>query len=437
MNSFIETASHENPFTTTDGREMNDSILNQMLKLDGSHISKTEGSTLLTEDISHLEPLKDDGSPKLLLAGHEGIGYRLGKLDIVNGNMDQQFFDCTSIPVSNAMLSGIPEHASFSHLTESPTNSDSPISPLSIQSRNDGLSLPWDNVQGFPAFTNMMSQTPVYQYTSYDPQSLMSRRASLPDNDIAHFTQFPDTTIGRKRVVSWADVETNSIGAKNLDQNHGHASQQSHTRRFSLHLPIQSNNINPHIQSKPYYPANVYPADCTMSDSLQKLPVNVNSNERNQLNFPIVYEPLPKPKSPPFQDKHVTKSKPKEQRNLKVNENMQSKSGETFDELDEYSDSNIDTKDYDQEEKQSNKNPHQAVVERRLSRRRERNRLAARRSREKRNLFLRDLEQINQALSSENGALKASLCEAMQELQMLRAATSASNTNTSTSSVND
>ncbi|ORX96448.1 hypothetical protein K493DRAFT_314505 [Basidiobolus meristosporus CBS 931.73] len=64
----------------------------------------------------------------------------------------------------------------------------------------------------------------------------------------------------------------------------------------------------------------------------------------------------------------------------------------------------------------------QNVVEKRLNRRRERNRLAARRSREKRTQFLRDLEGLNQALRNENNALKAKLCDVLQELEALRAA---------------
>ncbi|KAK9767190.1 hypothetical protein K7432_003189 [Basidiobolus ranarum] len=432
MNSLKETATQEHLFSTNEEHELDDTILDQMLKLTDSQASEAEGSRILSESLNHLEALDNASSSKL---------YREDKLDILNGDVNQPFFDCTEdkmVPVSDAILNRISQGSSYVSLAESPTNSDSPISPLSMQSRNDGFNLPWDSVQGFTATSHMIPPNSMYQYSNYDPHSLISRRASLPENDITHFTEFPDTSNGRKRVVSWADLDSHSFGAKDLERNNQHTSQTLYARRFSLHLPVQSNNTN----SKFYYPNNVFSEDYGATEMLQKSSMDINL--RNQMNFPISHESLTKTKVKPhpYQVNHM--SKPKEQRSdmdkgfsLKgefQTSTLSAKSDKAFDMLDEYSDSNIDAKEYDQEEEPSNQSqqPPQTVVERRLSRRRERNRLAARRSREKRNQFLRELEQLNQSLNNENGTLKASLCEALRELQMLRAANPNSATASST-----
>ncbi|ORY02210.1 hypothetical protein K493DRAFT_312118 [Basidiobolus meristosporus CBS 931.73] len=428
MNSLKE-ADVENLFASNENQQLEDTILDQMLNLTDPQPSEVEGSRLLSESLGPLESLERDGSSKL---------FHPGKLDMLNGQMEPQFFDCTAnkmVPVSDALLSRMSEPSSFATIAESPTNSDAPVSPRSsIQTRNSEFNLSWDDVPGFPPSSHVVPQSSIYQFSGYD-NHLASRRASLPENGMSHFTQFPDLSSGRKRVVSWADLGSHSFETKEIDRNDQQSSQSLYGRRFSLHLPVHTT----HQASKFYPPNNGYPEYGTMDLSL-----------RNQFNLPIDCEPLAdnKSKAHPYHGNYLPKPKSKEhmkpageKKAYNKRDSQASKLAnpeQPVEMLDDFSDSNIDTKDLDpDEELLDSPKQSQTVVERRLSRRRERNRLAARRSREKRNQFLRELEQLNQSLNSENGALKASLCEALRELQILRAATSSNPNLASASSTSD
>ncbi|ORX85497.1 hypothetical protein K493DRAFT_319953 [Basidiobolus meristosporus CBS 931.73] len=206
------------------------------------------------------------------------------------------------------------------------------------------------NYQMNPGFNNDISQAVsmgAFEWdntgnilTNFPTEPFNHRRSSFPDNSLA---DFPDLAQGRRRVVSWGDLET-PMNLNNMDMS---------MRRASISIPLPTDKSNSFMSEELSSPRS---ATFTTEDQV--------SSDNN---------------SKPRESKPSTKAGDCEQ---------------------------------------------QTVVEKRLNRRRERNRLAARRSREKRTQFLHDLERVNHALQSENSQLKTKLCDVLRELEVLRNAAS-------------
>ncbi|ORX93963.1 hypothetical protein K493DRAFT_352913 [Basidiobolus meristosporus CBS 931.73] len=214
------------------------------------------------------------------------------------------------------------------------------------------------------------------------------RRSSLPGNGVAaEFSAMADFNHNRKRVFSWADMNHSNLFGPDMDF------AQS-VRRSSVNIPLQ--NIRNQVYLDPYGakdPGNPDGISQTHSASVRN-------------TFPLD-DALTHSPSFSLDDtlKHDSKAK-------KLRENNDPATHKKP--LSSHGRGDHETTEPDGQV---------SVIERRLNRRRERNRLAARRSREKRTQFLRDLEGLNDSLRNENNALKAKLCEVLRELEVLRATT--------------
>ncbi|ORX89991.1 hypothetical protein K493DRAFT_305312 [Basidiobolus meristosporus CBS 931.73] len=230
-----------------------------------------------------------------------------------------------------------------------------------------------------------MSNMPILVSNPFDPTS--QRRSSLPgDSDGADFAAIGDLN-HRKRVFSWADMNHTSYFGPDMDF------AQS-VRRSSVNIPLQ--DVRNHASYMNPYAAKV-PTHLNLA---QPHPHPApNSSEPNRHGFPLDEALSNSPSFPTEDVKHKTKSKKSRSAAMAAPEKKHLPNG-------------VDSLGPEA--------PQQSVVERRLNRRRERNRLAARRSREKRTQFLRDLEGLNDSLRNENNALKGKLCEVLRELEMLR-----------------
>ncbi|ORX90553.1 hypothetical protein K493DRAFT_380524 [Basidiobolus meristosporus CBS 931.73] len=347
----------------------------QILELDNILTAQLENATLLT---GYVTPLDIDSSPsKVPFPAHQS-------LEKIPWN--QPLLNCTSSKVS-------PVNVTFSPSTLSTESSTIPDLSTSLL---DGSSLAWGVTHNLPSLS---SQASMYQYTNADLHCLLPRCVNPPDSHLPPFDNMPP---GRKRSISWIDVETHSFGGNDISQISHQASPLTRTRRFSLHLPVQATRST----STSPNPRDSLSIDYSPSAISNKPPNGVDGNANDPVNLPVVYESLTKLERYLPSTNHGS-----EPRNVVGGSHKSSqKVRNTVDISNDYSAANKETP-----------GKHQALIERRLSRRRERNRLAARRSREKRSQHLQELEQGNRALSSENAALKVRLYAAIQELQMLRA----------------
>ncbi|KAK9693326.1 hypothetical protein K7432_013983 [Basidiobolus ranarum] len=218
----------------------------------------------------------------------------------------------------------------------------------------------WSNFAQ-PNSTGVLTSFPSGNLTvGQTPESNAPRRSSFSGTSLGNLPEYPDLSNSRKRVYSWGDLSSTAMNMDGMD-----FSQSAH--RSAANIQLQKNQ-----------------------DSF------IDIMNQNNGKVPTIEEEFSSPASFTFED-GVDLEKDKKSKGASPKKSMKSANEPELP---------------------------QTVVEKRLNRRRERNRLAARRSREKRTQFLHDLERVNQALQSENGALKSKLCEVLQELEILRSSAS-------------
>ncbi|KAK9759774.1 hypothetical protein K7432_016882 [Basidiobolus ranarum] len=262
--------------------------------------------------------------------------------------------------------SNVPTQPTFTHdmIAQAP--------PYAFDSRLASNKFDWGN---FHDGQMPMNSMPMLVHNT--PDATSQRRSSLPGNgETTDFPAITDLNPSRRRVFSWADMNHSNYFDSDMDFSQS-------VRRSSVSIPLQNMRNQAYLDTY------------TAKDS-DHLTVSQPSPSRN--SFPLDDDLS---NSPSFPSEDAFKNKPKNKKFRGTDGSTPVKKG-------------INGHNEGEEPEV------QTVVERRLNRRRERNRLAARRSREKRTQFLHDLEGLNDSLRSENNALKGKLCEVLRELEVLR-----------------